>query len=83
MSPMRLLVCGGLVFASTTGCNQQYFRTPRLCNPGSAQQQQLNATQFDPYPEDALGPAVDGGRPPGYMTPRSQPAIYRGYINSQ
>jgi hypothetical protein len=30
------------------------------------QAEQRQAVQFDPYPDDDIGPKVDGGRPPGY-----------------
>jgi len=53
------------------GCSPT-VRKPRLLHPGPAAYQRYNATQFDPYPLDDLGPPVDGGRPIDFDKPRSE-----------
>ncbi|NOY41154.1 MAG: membrane or secreted protein [Planctomycetes bacterium] len=44
-------------------------RKPRLLHPGPAGYQRNNATQFDPYPPDDMGPEIVGGRPPDFQKP--------------
>ena len=50
------------------GCSRT-VRKPQLCHPGTAGYQQYNAIQFDPYPQNDVGPEIDGGRPRAYMQP--------------
>lgn len=50
------------------GCSP-YVRWPNLYHPGTAQQQQADALQYDPYPLDDVGPDIVGGRPPSYQRP--------------
>jgi hypothetical protein len=45
---------------------------PTLCNPGWAQQQRARAVQFDPYPQNDVGPEIVGGRPPDYAVPPNE-----------
>jgi hypothetical protein len=52
---------------------------PHLFGPGSAEQQQHQAQQFDPYPETNIGPSVTGARPEGYTAPAPEPT--RGTSN--
>jgi hypothetical protein len=68
-----------LIVATTSfvGCRGTW--QPRLFGPGSAEQQQHTAQQFDPYPETNIGPSVSGGRPDGYSTPA--PEATRGTTN--
>jgi hypothetical protein len=41
---------------------------PRLFGPrGPVQTQRLDASYYDPYPDDKLGPEVVGGRPRDYQ----------------
>lgn len=40
---------------------------------GSVERQKARATVFDPYPLNDIGPAVVGGRPPGFMNPLPEP----------
>lgn len=42
---------------------------PNWRHPGTAQTQQLRALRFDPYPEDDLGPSVEGARPLEFQNP--------------
>ncbi len=53
------------------GCSAT-VRKPQLLHPGPADYQRYNATQFDPYPPNDLGPAIVGGRPSGYEQPRPE-----------
>jgi hypothetical protein len=55
-----------IVFA---GCYSPYIRTPNFAHPGTAEQQRADAERFDPYPDPDAGPAVLGGRPPGFQRP--------------
>ena len=50
------------------GCSSA-VRQPRLLHPGPAGYQRNNATQFDPYPQNDVGPEIVGGRPLGYQKP--------------
>lgn len=57
-----------------TACSPT-IRMPRLESPGTAGFQRHNAEQFDPYPQNDMGPPIVGGRPPDYAVPR--PAVER------
>jgi hypothetical protein len=50
---------------------------PLWNNPGTIQQQRLRATVHDPYPDQDLGPATDGGRPRDYLQPLPEPVRNR------
>jgi len=58
------------LISTLLGCSAT-VRKPQLAHPGPAGYQQNNAVQFDPYPQNDLGPEIVGGRPPGYMKPPS------------
>jgi hypothetical protein len=53
--------------ALTAGC--ETTGKPNWMHPGSAQQQQARAVQFDPYPENEPGPKMEGVRPREYEKP--------------
>lgn len=53
------------------GCSST-VRKPKLFHPGPAGYQQYNATQFDPYPQNDMAPAIDGGRPITWSQPPSE-----------
>ena len=63
------LVC--LALGGTVGCagrspdQQATFGLPRLF-AGDSREQRERATQFDPYPDQDMGPEVVGGRPLDY-----------------
>lgn len=69
-SRQRDLIIGVVVLTLVTeiGCSPT-IRMPDLFHPGSAQQQRAEALDHDPYPLDDAGPAIVGGRPPGYERP--------------
>ncbi len=41
-------------------------RYPTWDPSGNLQQQRNQAVRYDPYPDNDIGPKVDGGRPPSY-----------------
>ena len=45
---------------------------PQLCDPGWAHQQRARAVEFDPYPQNDVGPEIVGGRPPDYAVPPNE-----------
>lgn len=57
--------------AMLTACSPT-IRQPRLFGPGPAPFQQYNATQFDPYPPNDLGPEIVGGRPKDFQKPYNE-----------
>jgi hypothetical protein len=63
-SAMGMLLAVGLA-----GCQSDKFGWPNWLRPGNAQQQQMQATRFDPYPENEPGPKMVGVRPQGYENP--------------
>ena len=68
-SAWRLLLALGLLWQ--VGCSST-VRKPQLLHPGPAEYQRYNATQFDPYPQNDVGPEIVGGRPEGYMQPPNE-----------
>jgi hypothetical protein len=62
-----LLVCSSVLglLVTAVGCNPS-VSLPRLAGPGPAWFQRRNAVQFDPYPDQDAGPAIEGGRPLDY-----------------
>jgi hypothetical protein len=63
--PFAVVLIGGAV--PLLGCAS--LGTPNWRHPGTAQSQQMRAHQFDPYPEDDLGPPVEGARPMEFLHP--------------
>ncbi|MBI3464851.1 MAG: hypothetical protein HY000_17620 [Planctomycetes bacterium] len=68
-------------FLTAVGCNtptgmawRQRIVPPRIFRPETAEYQRSEAQQFDPYPQDELGPAVVGGRPPDFQEPPPDPS---------
>ena len=60
-----VVLIGGLL--ALLGCAS--LARPNWRHPGTAQSQQMRAHQFDPYPEDVLGPSVEGARPMEFLHP--------------
>ncbi|MGD0897085.1 MAG: hypothetical protein ABR915_04570 [Thermoguttaceae bacterium] len=54
---------------SAAGC---CVAPPQIFHPGTEGQQQARAQRFDPYPENDVGPAIAGGRPQEYGSPRAE-----------
>src|SRR4051812_37064308 len=60
-------------FLAGTACRST--ETPRLAGPGTAQQQQIRAQDFDPYPSTEAGPGgLTEGRPRDYQKPPPETA---------
>ncbi|MBL9084014.1 MAG: hypothetical protein JNK76_19510 [Planctomycetales bacterium] len=72
---LLLIACGTAVVSA--GCRGT--AQPQIFGPGSAKYQQTQAQRFDPYPENDIGPRVEGARPDGYTTPPGE--AYRGRSN--
>ena len=66
-----LAVVVSALIAIHGGCSPT-IRMPRLLHPGTAAYQRAQAEQFDPYPQNDMGPAIDGGRPIDYQVPVPQ-----------
>jgi hypothetical protein len=74
----------GLALAAlviTVGCNtpagmawRQRIVPPRIFRSETVEYQRSEAQQFDPYPQDELGPSVVGGRPPDFQEPPADPS---------
>ncbi len=67
---LRVLI--GCVTLTTLGGCSPTVRLPHLLHPGTAGYQRHNAEQFDPYPQNDVGPEIVGGRPIDYQIPRSE-----------
>jgi hypothetical protein len=72
-----MMACVALSACSST------VRKPRLEHPGPAGYQQANAEVFDPFPENDLAPAIDGGRPRDVGPPRNQVERAQQFLRSQ
>ena len=66
----KVLIVASLL-ALLTACSPT-IRYPRLASPGTAPLQRYNAEQFDPYPQNDVGPEIVGGRPLDYAVPVSE-----------
>jgi hypothetical protein len=60
-----------LLLTQLSACSPT-IRYPRLASPGTAPLQRYNAEQFDPYPQNDVGPEIVGGRPLDYAVPVSE-----------
>jgi len=69
------LLLTAVVAFGLAGCG--HVRWPRLVGPGPIAVQRYEALEYDPYPENDLGPPVVGVRPPGYEEPMPEPARSR------
>jgi hypothetical protein len=68
-----------LMTISIAGCYSPHIRTPNFVHPGTAAEQRADAERFDPYPDPDAGPAVVGGRPPGFTRPLTDTEWARRY----
>src|SRR4051794_8616000 len=82
MSRSLLLCALAAGCVSLSACSSA-VRKPRLEHPGPAAYQRANAEEFDPYPENDLGPAIAGGRPRGGGPPRNQVERSQQFLRSQ
>ncbi len=70
------------LFVNLVGCSAA-VRKPQLLHPGPAPYQRYNATQFDPYPLNDLGPEIVGGRPIDFQKPANELERGRQYRDQQ
>jgi hypothetical protein len=66
-----------LLLPVIAGCANPEFRMPRPFRQGPAREQRINAQHFDPYPTDAGGGDILGGRPEDYNDQIPEPARSR------
>ena len=67
-----------LLLAAVFSCGCQ--TPPRLFGPqGTMQNQQREASVFDPYTDNDLGPEVVGGRPRDFQKPAPEPVRSRWF----
>ena len=72
-----MLVCAAPLLVMVAGCSQSgKFGRPQWFAPGYAQEQQVRAQFFDPYPTTESGPLDPGARPRGFQEP--PPEVSRG-----
>ena len=67
MDKLASLLLATLVAVGVGGC--QNLGRPNWFQPGTATQQRGQAEQFDPYPENELGPQIVGARPREFQKP--------------
>lgn len=75
MRKFAWLLCGACLVMSSFGCRGT--DTAPILAPGTTKVQRERAQVFDPYPQTAVGPDVDGGRPREYMQPPAEPTRAR------
>ena len=66
------------LLAMMAGC--QSLAPPNWGHPGTAETQQKRAEQFDPYPENDIGPMIVGARPLDYQSPRPEVQRARWFL---
>ena len=60
----------GILLLVFSGCGlRPQFRDA----PGTINYQRSRAVLHDPFPDNSIGPPVDGGRPSGFERPLSEP----------
>jgi len=65
---------GMVLGALTIGCSGCRSDRPHALDPpGTVEQQRLDSTIFDRYPDAESGPTVVGGRPREFQQPLSEP----------
>jgi hypothetical protein len=81
MRPIHALCVTAMVCLSLPACSSA-VRKPQLEHPGRVELQRANAEVFDPYPENDLAPAIDGGRPREVGPPRNQVERSQQFLRS-
>jgi hypothetical protein len=81
MRRIHALYVTAMVCLSLPACSSA-VRKPQLAHPGPAAYQRANAEVFDPYPENDLAPAIDGGRPREVGPPRNQVERSQQFLRS-
>jgi len=75
MKTVAFVVAAMVLGVCLSGCNG--LQRPSWLRPGPAPYQQRMAERFDPYPDNQMGPMVDGGRPREYEKPSPEPSRAR------
>lgn len=60
-----------LMLLPLTACSSTVFK-PTIQHPGPAYFQRNNATHFDPFPQNDMGPEIVGGRPREFQKPPNE-----------
>ncbi len=68
---MRRNVVALFLLLPLTACSSRVHK-PTLLHPGPANFQRNNATQFDPFPQNDMGPEIVGGRPREFQKPPNE-----------
>ena len=76
MKSRLLLIAAWAACLAGGGCIADPF------NPGTIDQQRLQATVHDPYSDQDLGPEVVGGRPRDFQQQLPEPVRNRMYVDS-
>jgi hypothetical protein len=66
----RAIFVATLAFVPLGGCMTQQCN---LSQPGTIDQQRRRAVRLDPYPDQRIGPEIEGGRPREYDLDRAEP----------
>ena len=72
---MSKFLCAVLLCGTSFGCRS--LGKPDVFNPGPADYQINRAKNFDPFPDPDIGPEIVGGRPLGFMEPRTETDLER------
>ena len=70
MKQVWRLAAAALLITALLGCRSD---GSLLSPPGTIEKQRFNATVFDPYADNDIGPEVEGGRPRDFQKPLSEP----------
>jgi len=68
--PTVPLLCAVLWLVLGAGCK---LTRPHLASTGTAEQQQMRATQYDPYAYNDVAPEIVGGRPREFAKQTPEP----------
>lgn len=74
---------GLLLALLTLGLGGCYLRPQFREAPGTINYQRSRAVVHDPFPDNSIGPPVDGGRPNGFERPLSEPVRIQSTTPSQ
>jgi hypothetical protein len=75
MKTVTFVLAATVLVVCLSGCAG--LQRPSWLRPGPAPYQQRMAERFDPYPDNQMGPPVQGGRPRDYEISSPEPARAR------
>jgi len=64
------IILPAILLAGMPGCRN--LAGPTWRSPGTVAVQRNRAERFDPYPEDDVGPPIEGSRPREFQTPPAE-----------